>query len=74
MADTPYFPPIFALLSNVQGIEKKIHSAYGRPAREIIAVFSQRSYKVQHLEKMVREIQHTFTTKDKGTFCLLDWK
>ena len=57
-----------------KGYRKKIHSAYGRPAREIIAVFSQRSYKVQHLEKMVREIQHTFTTKDKGTFCLLDWK
>ena len=57
-----------------QGFRKSLASPYGYPAREIIGVFPQRSYKTPHMERMVKEIQLAFTQARNAPLHILDWK
>jgi hypothetical protein len=54
-----------------------IHSSSNgqSPAREVIALFSNRTYKKNTLEQLVREIQHEFPTENsREQFELLKWQ
>lgn len=45
------------------------------PAREVIALFSNRTYKKNILEQLIREVQHEFpTVESKDAFELLKWQ
>jgi LysR family hydrogen peroxide-inducible transcriptional activator len=54
-----------------------IHSSRNgqSPAREVIALFSNRTYKKNLLEQLIRETQHAFPTGDcKDNFEIINWQ
>ena len=67
-------PAEFKSTKEQRGFRKRLVSPYGSPAREIIGVFPQRSYKTPHLERMVKEIQLVFSQRSTVPFHMLDWK
>ena len=53
---------------------KRLGSPYGYPARDIIGVFPQRSYKIPYMERMIKEIQLAYPRKSNEPLHILDWK
>jgi len=49
-------------------------SPYGFPAREIIAVYAQRSYKNLNLERLIKELQLEYRHQETEKLYVLDWK
>jgi LysR family hydrogen peroxide-inducible transcriptional activator len=67
-------PAEFKSTKEQQGFRKRLASPYGYPAREIIGVFPQRSYKTPHMERMIKEIQLAYPRKSNAPLHILDWK
>lgn len=67
-------PSEFKSTKEQVGFRKRLSSPYGYPAREIIGVFPQRSYKLPYMERMIKEIQLAFPRKSNEPLHILDWK
>lgn len=67
-------PAMFKSAKENSSFRKRLLSPYGAPAREIIGVFPQRSYKLPHIERMVKEIQVIFSKQNDVALHVLDWK
>jgi LysR family hydrogen peroxide-inducible transcriptional activator len=70
-------PSYYVLQPENQGNLFSIHSSRNgqSPAREVIALFSNRTYKKSILEQLVREIQHAFPyLTSKENFELINWQ
>lgn len=67
-------PAEFKSTKEQPGFRKRLASPYGYPAREIIGVFAQRSYKTPHMERMVKEIQLAYPQARNAPLHILDWK
>jgi LysR family hydrogen peroxide-inducible transcriptional activator len=67
-------PAAFKSAKENPEFRKRLVSPYGSPAREIIGVFPQRSYKTPHLERIVKEIQLVFSQRSDVPLHILDWK
>ena len=61
-------PASFKSAKENPAFRKRLVSPYGSPAREIIGVFPQRSYKTPHLERLV------FSQRSDVPLHILDWK
>jgi LysR family hydrogen peroxide-inducible transcriptional activator len=67
-------PAEFKSTKEQPGFRKRLASPYGYPAREIIGVFAQRSYKTPYMERMVKEIQLAYPQARNAPLHILDWK
>jgi hypothetical protein len=67
-------PAEFKSTKEQPGFRKRLASPYGYPAREIIGVFAQRSYKTPYMQRMVKEIQLAYPQERNAPLHILDWK
>ena len=70
-------PSHYVLQPENQGNLFSIHSTRNgqSPAREVIALFSSRTYKKNLLEQLIRETQHAFPTgNSKNNFEIINWQ
>lgn len=66
-------PENIELTNNTNNL-KHLTSSLGVPAREIIAIYPQRTMKQESIEKLLRETQLQYGQKQLGQYNLLSWK